>query len=186
MASNYISKHTPLRPPSSHLHDLQVHLQTCLITTSECIYTFTHSCHQCESLNIFVYCHQVILQTHSIMASKFGPSWPDSVSDQVWFQPVLATGLGNPQAVSVWTTNRLRFGSRPVPKPDPLRLGEPKPYQNLSARRSYQVCLDPLVPISGSHFRGFSFVVAFRYPTVKCTILTFLHHCICLLNWLPL
>jgi hypothetical protein len=36
---------------------------------------------------------------------------------------VLATGLGNPPAVWVWTGKMVRFGSKPVQKPDPLCLG---------------------------------------------------------------
>jgi len=50
----------------------------------------------------------------------------------------------------------------------------------------WRVCLDPLVSISGSVFQIFLFMVAFRYPTVSCKILTLVCHCLYLMNWLPL
>ena len=66
---------------------------------------------------------------------------------------VLATGLGNPPAVRVWTAKTSRFGSRPVQKPDPLTLGGPNPDPYPSTRGFRRVWLDPSVPISCSAFR---------------------------------
>jgi hypothetical protein len=91
-------------------------------------------------------------------------------------QLVLATGPGNPPAVRVRTGKTVRFGSRTVQKPDPQRLGGPNPDPYLSTRGFCRVWLDPSVPISGSVFRVFLFMVAFRYPTVNRKILTFAHH----------
>jgi hypothetical protein len=89
---------------------------------------------------------------------------------------VLATGPGNPPAVRVRTGKTVRFGSRTVQKPDPQRLGGPNPDPYLSTRGFCRVWLDPSVPISGSVFRVFLFMVAFRYPTVNRKISTFAHH----------
>ena len=89
---------------------------------------------------------------------------------------VLATGPGNPPAVRVRTGKTVQFGSRTIQKPDPQRLGglNPDPYP--STRGICRVWLAPSVPISGSVFRVFLFMVAFRYPTVNRKILTFAHH----------
>jgi len=89
---------------------------------------------------------------------------------------VLATGPGNPPAVRVRTGKTVRFGSRTIQKPDPQRLGEPNPDPYPSTPGFCRGLLDPSVPISGSVFRVFLFMVAFRYPTVSRKILTFAHH----------
>jgi len=99
---------------------------------------------------------------------------------------VSATGPGNPPAVRVWTGKTVRFGSRTVQKPNPQHLGRPNPDPYPSTRGFCRVWLDPSVPISGSSFRVFLFMVAFRYPTVLCNILTLVHHCLCSIYWLPL
>jgi hypothetical protein len=91
-------------------------------------------------------------------------------------QLVLATGPGNPPAVRVRTGKTVRFGSRTVQKPDPQRLGGPNPAPYSSTRGFCRVWLDPSVPIPGSVFRVFLFMVPFRYPTVNRKILTFAHH----------
>ena len=99
---------------------------------------------------------------------------------------VLATGPGNLPAVRVWTGKMVRFGSRPIQKPNPQLLdgAHPDPYP--STWGFCRVWLDPSVPVSGSGFRVFLFMVAIRYPTVLCKILTLLHHCLYLFYWLPL
>ena len=89
---------------------------------------------------------------------------------------VLATGPGNPPAVRVLAGKTVRFGSRTVQKPDPQCLGRPNPDLNPSTWGFCRVWLDGSVPISGSVFRVFLFMVAFRYPTVNRKILTFAHH----------
>jgi len=90
---------------------------------------------------------------------------------------VLAMGPGNPSAFRVRTTKMVRFGSRTVQKPDLLRLGRPNPDPYPSTLRLCGVWLDPSVPISGSVFRVFLFIVAFRYPTANRKILTLVRHC---------
>jgi hypothetical protein len=91
-------------------------------------------------------------------------------------QLVLATGLGNPLAFQVWTGKTIQFGSRTVERPNQQRLGGPNPDPYPSTRRFGRVCLDLSVPISGSVFRVFLSMVAYRYPTVNRKILTFAHH----------
>jgi len=76
-------------------------------------------------------------------------------------QVVLATDPGNSAAVRVRTGYTVWFGSRTVQKRDSQLLGEPNPYTYLSNRRFCRVWLDPSIPISGSHFRIFLFMVAF-------------------------
>jgi len=98
---------------------------------------------------------------------------------------VLATGPGYPAAVRVWTGKTVRFGSRPVQIPDPQFLGGPNPDPYPSTRGFCRVWLDPSVPISGLYFRVFLFMVAFRYPTLLCKILTLVHSCLYLPYWLP-
>ena len=66
---------------------------------------------------------------------------------------VLATGPGNPPAVRVWTAITGRFSSRTAQLPDPLTLGGPNPDPYPSTRGFRRVCVDTLVPISGSAFR---------------------------------
>ena len=101
-------------------------------------------------------------------------------------QVVLATGPGNSPVVRLWTTKTVWSGSRTVQKPDLQRPGGPNPAPYMSTRGFCRVWLDPSVPISGSGFRVFLFMVAFRYPTVLRKILTLVHHCLCLFYWLPL
>jgi hypothetical protein len=101
-------------------------------------------------------------------------------------QVVLARGPGNPPAVRVWTGPTVRFGSRTVQKPDPELLDGPNPYPYASTRGFCRVWLDPSVPVSGSPFRVFVFMVAVRYVTVMCKILTLVHHSLYLFHWWPL
>jgi hypothetical protein len=79
----------------------------------------------------------------------------------------LATGQGNPRAVRVRTRDTVQFSSRTVQKPNPQRLGRPNPDLYPSTHWFCLVRLDPSVPISGSVFRAFLFMVPFRYPTVN-------------------
>jgi hypothetical protein len=99
---------------------------------------------------------------------------------------VLATGPGNPPAVRVCTGKTVRFGSRPVQKPDPELLGGPNLYPYPSTRGFCRVWLDPSVPVSGSPFRVFLFIVAVIYVTVMCKILTLVHHSLYWFHWQPL
>jgi len=98
---------------------------------------------------------------------------------------VLATDSGNWPVVWVWTGKIVHFGSRPIWKPDPLLHGGPNPYPYLLTLGFCWVWQDPSVSISSSHSRDSLFMVAFGYPTVMCKILTLVHHCLCLLYWLP-
>jgi len=99
---------------------------------------------------------------------------------------VLSTRPGNLPAVGVWITKMVQFASRPVQKPQLLLLGEPNsdPYPSTLGYR--RVWLDPSVPNSGSGIRVVLFTVSFRYPTDNCKIFTSVHHCLCLMYWLPL
>ena len=65
---------------------------------------------------------------------------------------VLATGLGNPPAVRVWTANTGRIGSRPGPQPDPVILGRSSPDPYPSTNGFCRVRLDTSGLISGSGF----------------------------------
>ena len=87
-----------------------------------------------------------------------------------WLQIVLATALGNPPAVHGWTRKMVQFDSRTDQTPNQLHLGGPNPYPNPSTCGFCRDWLDLSVPISGSHFRVFIFMVAFRHFTVKCKI----------------
>jgi len=98
---------------------------------------------------------------------------------------VSAMGPGNLPAVRVWPAKTGLFGSRTVQKPDPLSLGGPNPDPYPSTRWFCRVRLDPSVPMSGSAFRVFLFMVTFRYPTVNCKILTLGYHWLFELYWLP-
>jgi len=99
---------------------------------------------------------------------------------------VLATGLGNRPAVRVWTGKTVRFGSRPVQNHDWELLGGPNPYPYPLTRGFRRVWLDPSVPVSGSPFRVFLFMVAVIYVTVMCRILTLVHHSLYWFHWQPL
>jgi hypothetical protein len=96
---------------------------------------------------------------------------------------VLAMGPGNLPALRVWTRKTVPFGSRPVQNPDPELLAVPNPYPCQSTRGFCQVWLDPSVPVSGSPFRVFLFMVAVRYVTVMCNILTLVHDSLYLFHW---
>jgi len=98
---------------------------------------------------------------------------------------VFATDPGNPPGVWVGTGNMGRFGSRPVQKPDPEHLGRPNPYPYPSTRGFCRVWLDSSVPVSGSPFRVFLFMVAVIYVTVICIILTLVHHSVYWFHWQP-
>ena len=90
-------------------------------------------------------------------------------------QRVIATGPDNMPAVCVPAGNTIRFGSRTVQKPNQQRIGRPYPDPYVSTRGCCRVWLDLSVLISGYLFRVLLFMVAFRYPTVNCKILTFAH-----------
>jgi len=116
------------------------------------------------------------------------------VSDDLWMYMtnnnalhiVIATGPGDSPAVLVWTRQMVQFSFRTVQKPDLQLLGRPNLYLYQLTRGFCRIRLDPSVPISGSYFRDFLFMVTFRYSTVMCKILTLVHHCFCLFYWLPL
>jgi len=99
---------------------------------------------------------------------------------------VLETGPGNPPGVQIWTRITRQFGSRLVQKPDPQLLGGPNSYLYLSTYGLYNVCLDPSVAISGSLFLVIRCMIAVRYVTVICKILTLVHYSLYLLHWLHL
>jgi len=73
-----------------------------------------------------------------------------------------------------------------VHKPDAELLGGPNPFPYPSTRGFCRVWLDPSVPVSSSPFRVFLFMVAVRYVTVMCKILTLVHHSLYLFHWWPL
>ena len=75
----------------------------------------------------------------------------------------------DPKNSSVWFQNHSQ--------PDPLVLCGPNPALNPSTRGLCPVWLNPLSPISGSAFRVFLSMVAFRYPTADCKILSMVLHC---------
>jgi len=66
-ASKYSSNLAQLRPPSSHHHGLQVHLQTRSITSSKCLFQLAWL----RPPNSLDHCVHVYLQTCMITASKF-------------------------------------------------------------------------------------------------------------------
>ena len=96
---------------------------------------------------------------------------------------MLAMGPGNPPAVPVWTRKTVQFNSRPVQKPDPELLGEPNQYPFRATPGFHRISLDLSVPVSGSPFRVFLSMVAVRYATVMCNILTLVHHSLYLFHW---
>jgi len=98
---------------------------------------------------------------------------------------VLATGLGNLPAVHVQTGETVWFGSRPLQNHDPQRLGGPNLDPYPSTRGYCLVWLDPLVPISGSVFRVFQFMVAFRSLSANRKIFTFAGDCAFRMNRSP-
>jgi hypothetical protein len=98
---------------------------------------------------------------------------------------VIGMGTGNPPAVRVWTGTTVQFGSKPIQKPDPELLRGPNPYPYQSTRGFCRVWLNPSVPVSGSPFRVFLFMVAVRYDTVLCKISTLIHLSLYLFHWRP-
>jgi len=60
----------PRSPPNSHNHGLNVHLQTCLITSSKCISKLAWSRPPSASPNSLDFSLQVYVQTRSISASR--------------------------------------------------------------------------------------------------------------------
>jgi hypothetical protein len=90
---------------------------------------------------------------------------------------LLATGPGNPPADRVPTAKTVQFGSKPVQKPDMLHLRRQNPDPYLSTHRVRGVSLDLLVPISGSGFRVFLFIVALSHPIPNWKILTSVYRC---------
>jgi len=99
---------------------------------------------------------------------------------------VLATGPSNQPAVRVQTAKIVRFGSKPIKKPDPLHLGRPNPDPYPSTRGICCVWLDPSVPISGSGIQVFLCMVVFRYAISNRKILTLVYPCPFLMYWPPL
>jgi len=69
-----------------------------------------------------------------------------------------------------------QFGCGPDQIPNPLPLGGPNPDPYLTTRGFSRVRLDQSVPISGSAFRVFLFMVSFRYPNVNYKIFTMVRH----------
>ena len=91
---------------------------------------------------------------------------------------VLATDQGNRPAFWVTSTKMNLFGPRPVQKPGPLPVGGPhrNPYPASGGfRRDW---LEMYVPISGSAFRVFLFMVSFRGSAVDPKILILVCHCL--------
>jgi hypothetical protein len=94
-------------------------------------------------------------------------------------------GPGNPPALRIWTGKMVGFGSRTVQKLDPEHLRGPNLYLYLITRGICQVSLDPSVPVSGSPFQVPLSMVAVRYVTVMCKILTLVHHALYWFHWQP-
>jgi len=94
-------------------------------------------------------------------------------------------GPGNPQEVRVWIRKIVLFGSRPIQKPDPEILGWPNPYLYPLIHRFCGVWVDSSVPVSSSPFRVSLFMVAVRYVTVMCKILTLVQHSLYCFHWQP-
>jgi len=92
-----------------------------------------------------------------------------------WLLLVLATGPGIPPAVQVRTRKTVLFGSRTVQKPAAHHLGGPNQDLYPTTWGFCRAWLNLLVAISGSVFRVFLFMVAFRFPTVNRKILTIAH-----------
>jgi len=98
---------------------------------------------------------------------------------------VLATGPGNLTAVWLYPATTGRFGSRLVHKPNPLPLGGPNADPYLSTISCSRVWLDSSVAISSSAFWVSLLIIAFRYGTVNCKILTLGHRCAFWMYWPP-
>jgi hypothetical protein len=89
---------------------------------------------------------------------------------------MFGTGPGIPPAVRVSIGNTVLFSSRLVKKPNPEVLAGPNPETDPSTPGFCRVWLDLSVPVSGSHFRVFLFMVVVKYIAVICKIVTFVHH----------
>jgi len=98
---------------------------------------------------------------------------------------VLATGPGHLEVVPVGNTETVRCSHRPVQKSDLQLLDGPHVYLCPSARWFCPGLLVPSVPITGSGFWVFLFMIALRYPTVYRKILTLVRHYLFLMYWLP-
>jgi len=91
--------------------------------------------------------------------------------DENWLERMglfLATGVDNPPADWVWTVKTDQNDSRPDQIPNPPHLRGLNPDLYPSTCGICLVWLDTSIPIFGSVFRVFLFMVAFRYPTVNC------------------
>jgi len=99
---------------------------------------------------------------------------------------VLAMGPGNLPAGRVRTGYTIVFCSWPVHKPDLDLLGGPNRYMYPWTHWFCRVWIDPSLAISGSRSSVLLFMVAVRYVTAKCKILTLVNHSLYLFNWLRL
>jgi len=87
----------------------------------------------------------------------------------------VSNGSGYPASGPGLACKHRSVGSRPVQKPDPWSLGGAIPDLHPSNCGFCRVWLNLSLPMSGSAFRVFLFMVAFRYATVHCKILTFVY-----------
>jgi len=113
-------------------------------------------------------------------------TWWASNDSQYNIKVMLAKSLGIPPAVQVWTGKMLWSGSRTVDNRDRQLLRGPNPVWYLSTHGFRRVGLDMSGQIYGSTFRILLFMVAFRYSTVNCRILTMVLHCHFLMYWQPI
>jgi len=98
---------------------------------------------------------------------------------------LLATGPRNLPAEFICTADMCWFGPRLVVIPHPVPLSGANPDSYLSTSWFYWVWLDRSVPISGSVFRAFLCMVAFRYSTANRNIFLLVRHYHLLMYWLP-
>jgi len=85
---------------------------------------------------------------HKCRNSSIPTKWLNDIN-QTWCRChlVLAMGPGNPPVVQVQTAKMVRFCSRTIKIPKPLRLGGQNPDPYASTRGIYRVWLDLSVPI---------------------------------------
>jgi hypothetical protein len=148
-AFNCISKLARLRPPSSHNHGLQAHLQMLSNTASKYINMEQHQ----------VYRNSRVMKVDRVTGM------------------VLDAGPGNLSGVWVQTAKTVSFDSRTVHNPDPLHIGRTNLDTYPSTCGFYRTCLHPSVPICGSVFRDFLFMVPFSNSSAKCKMLTLVRQC---------